>query len=432
MRRLVEWTLTVGAIALSTWTPSIAQPPASAPPLENAKVASIYATYHMQPLWFRGGQPSTAIAQLITILQRSAFDGLADGPRLATQIEAAVERASSGKPADVIAADQFISAAWIGYVHALKRPTTGMLYGVEALRPHPPAAETILLTAAHAPSLAEHLIATSRLNAQYALLRDTAWAEALASGNPTPDPRILVNLDRARSIPSAGRFIVVDSATQLLTLYENGQPVDTMKVIVGTKQLPTPLISSIIYYVTFNPYWHAPDHLVRKTIAPNFLRLGPKYFQTRGYEILSDWSDPASTVDPSSVDWKAAARGDLHLLIRQAPGRWNSMGKLKFPFPNSEDIYLHDTPGKELFAKDTRNLSNGCVRVEDAARLGRWLLARDPIPPGSDPEIAVPVPQAVPIVLTYLTAQVRDGKVIYLPDIYGWDGAGMSPIVFSQ
>ena len=108
------------------------------------------------------------------------------------------------------------------------------------------------------------------------------------------------------------------------------------------------------------------------------------------------------------------------------------MGKLKFPFPNSEDIYLHDTPGKELFAKDKRNLSNGCVRVEDAARLGRWLLARDPIPPGSDPEIAVPVPQAVPIVLTYLTAQVRDGKVIYLPDIYGWDGAGMSPIVFSQ
>ena len=97
MRRLVEWTLTVGAIALSTWTPSIAQPAASAPPLENAKVASVYATYHMQPLWFRGGQPSTAIAQLITILQRSAFDGWADGPRLATQIEAAVERASSGR-----------------------------------------------------------------------------------------------------------------------------------------------------------------------------------------------------------------------------------------------------------------------------------------------------------------------------------------------
>jgi murein L,D-transpeptidase YcbB/YkuD len=194
-----------------------------------------------------------------------------------------------------------------------------------------------------------------------------------------------------------------------------------MKVIVGTNALPTPLISSIMYYVTFNPYWHAPDHLVRKTIAPTFLRQGPKYFKKLGYEVLSEWTDDSSAIDPTTIDWKAVAKGDVHVLVRQGPGRWNSMGKLKFPFPNPEDIYLHDTPGKELFAKEVRNLSNGCVRVEDAPRLARWLLGTDPVAPSSDPEIRVPLPQGVPIVLTYLTAQVVDGKLTYLNDFYGWD-----------
>lgn len=432
MRRFVNWTRNAGAIALFASALAGAQPVSPVAAATSTDVAHIYATYHLQPLWFRSRVPSPAVAQLIAILQRAPFDGFADGPRLAAQIQSAIAQAGNGNAADAAAAEELMSGTWIAYVEALKRPTPGMLYGVETLRPRAPTPESIILTAAHAPSLAQHLAATARVNQVYAKLRDAAWAEAQSSGNLTPDPKLLLNLDRARSIPSGGRFMVVDSATQLLTLYENGQAVDSMKVIVGTNQLPTPLISSVMYYVTFNPYWHAPDHLVRRTIAPNFLRLGPKYFKARGYEILSDWKDPSATVDPSTIDWKAAARGDLHLLIRQAPGRWNSMGKLKFPFPNSEDIYLHDTPGKELFAKETRNLSNGCVRVEDAPRLAKWLLGRDPIAPGTDPEMAVPIPQGVPIVLTYLTAQVRDGKLSYLPDIYGWDTAPAAALPTAQ
>jgi murein L,D-transpeptidase YcbB/YkuD len=217
--------------------------------------------------------------------------------------------------------------------------------------------------------------------------------------------------------------MLVDSGNAQLTLLEDGKPVDSIKVIVGTKDLPTPLIASIMYYLTYNPYWHAPDHLVRKTIAPNVLRLGLKYFSARGYHVIDEWSEDAKTIDPSTVDWKAAAAGTLHLRIRQDPGRWNSMGNLKFPFPNPQDIYLHDTPGKELFAKDQRHLSNGCVRVEDAQRLARWLLGSDPVAPGKDPEIRVQLPRGVPIVLTYLTAQVHDGKITYLPDVYGWDAS---------
>jgi L,D-transpeptidase YcbB len=299
-----------------------------------------------------------------------------------------------------------------------------MIYTYPVLKPQGTRAEEILLTAAAAPSLERYLVATSALNPVYAPLRDAAWAEAQASGNPTPDPRLLANLDRARSVPSFGRFLLVDSGNQRLTLFENGQPVDSMKVIVGTDQLPTPLIASVMYYVTYNPYWHAPDHLVRKTIAPNALRLGPKYLKSHGYQVVDEWSENPKIIDPSTVDWKAAAAGTVHLKVRQDPGPLNSMGNLKFPFPNPEDIYLHDTPNKALFAKDQRDLSNGCVRVEDAHRLGRWLLGTDPIAPGSDPEIRVQLPKGVPIVLTYLTAEAKDGRLTYLTDIYGWDKPG--------
>ena len=84
--------------------------------------------------------------------------------------------------------------------------------------------------------------------------------------------------------------MIVNSATQRLTLYENAQPIDSMKVIVGTKELATPLISSMMYYVVFNPYWNAPDHLVRKTIAPTMLRQGMHYLKSHGYHVMVDWT----------------------------------------------------------------------------------------------------------------------------------------------
>jgi murein L,D-transpeptidase YcbB/YkuD len=100
------------------------------------------------------------------------------------------------------------------------------------------------------------------------------------------------------------------------------------------------------------------------------------------------------------------------------------MGKMKFPFPSGQDIYLHDTPTREYFAKSMRALSNGCVRLEAAPRLAKWLLGRDPTPPSANPEERVQLPQGVPVYLTYLTAQPTPTGIAYLPDIYGWDVPG--------
>ena len=416
----------LGAAALLSASAS-AQVPVSSPASGQssvipaaASVASFYATHGKQGIWFRGGDQSAAAAQLISILERAPFDGFAAGPQLAADVKAALSRAMSRQQADVMAAEQAMSSAWVQYVQAIKRPTPGMVYAIPVLSPQGTRADQILLTAAAAPSLERHLATVSSVNAMYSQLRDTAWAQAQASGNMTPDPRLLANLDRLRSIPATGKFIVVDSGTQMMTMFENGRPVDSMKIVVGKTGYETPMIASIMYYIVYNPYWNAPDHLVRK-IAQNYLSMGDKYLKSRGYQVMKDWTAASAVVPSDQVNWKAVASGKEQIRIRQKPQDDNSMGDLKFPFVNNLDIFLHDTPHKEYFARSNRYLSNGCVRLEDARRFGRWLLGTEPNPPGDDAEIQVQLPRGVPIYLTYVTAQAKDGKLSYLPYTYGWD-----------
>jgi len=150
------------------------------------------------------------------------------------------------------------------------------------------------------------------------------------------------------------------------------------------------------------------------------IKQGEGYLKKNGYEVVSDWN--ATQILPaSSVDWKGAADGTVHVKIRQLPGATNSMGKLKYNFANPEGIYLHDTPNKALFAQNNRALSNGCIRLEDAKRLGRWLLGRDPVAPSAAPEQHVSLPQGIPVYVTYLTAQPHIGEQALVRDVYGWD-----------
>jgi murein L,D-transpeptidase YcbB/YkuD len=408
--------------ALVSGLPAFAQSGTVAPTTLPAasSVAAFYDQWQTQPIWFRGGVENPAVGRLINILQRAPFDGFAEGPQMAAEVQAAAAQATTGSAADRASAERLLSTAWVQYVQALKRPTPGMTYVFPVLEPQGTRADQILLTAAAAPSLEAHLIATANVNSVYAQMRDAAWAEAQASGNLTPDPRLIANLDRVRSIPAGGKFIVVDSGTQVMTMYESGRPVDSMKIVVGKTEYPTPMIASVMYYIVYNPYWNAPDHLVRK-IAQNYLSMGEKYLKARGYQVMADWSSAAAVVPNNQVDWKAVAAGRQQIRIRQKPQDDNSMGDLKFPFPNKLDIFLHDTPHKEYFAKANRNLSNGCVRLEDARRFGRWLLGAEPQPPGTDAEIQVQLPRGVPIYLTYTTAQVRDGKIAYFADPYRLD-----------
>jgi murein L,D-transpeptidase YcbB/YkuD len=204
--------------------------------------------------------------------------------------------------------------------------------------------------------------------------------------------------------PQRGRYVLVDAASARLFMVENGQIRDSMRVIVGKSDAQTPTIASQIYYATLNPYWNVPDDLARTIIAPNVLKYGVGYLTDKRYEVLDSFGEHANAIDANDVDWKAVAAGRQTVKVRQLPGAGNSMGEVKFGFPNAHGIFLHDTPKKELFQSAERSLSNGCVRLEDAPRLARWLLGRDPSALDADvPEQHVALPSAMPIYITYLT-----------------------------
>jgi hypothetical protein len=250
--------------------------------------------------------------------------------------------------------------------------------------------------------------------------------KSLNRGAAYYERRILLNLERARRLPSvgaAGKYILVDAGSSRLWMYENGRPVDSMRVIVGAPATETPMMAGLIRYAAVNPYWNVPPELVQSLIAPRVLSEGYGYLTARGYEVLESWREDAGVVSPDTVDWRAVANGDLEIRVRQLPGPGNSMGDIKFMMPNEHGIYLHDTPNKALFAQDHRWVSNGCVRVEDARRLARWMFGEWPTPQDKSRETRVDLETPLPVYITYLTTTPETEGVAFRSDPYQRDGA---------
>ncbi|HUP66664.1 MAG TPA: L,D-transpeptidase family protein [Sphingomicrobium sp.] len=381
-------------------------------------VSAFYASRRGAPLWLRAGADSSAAREFVGVLQRASLDGLSSGPALAAQAQAMMAHAQSGDPAALAAADRFLSSAFVTYVQALQTPPAGMSYADNWVAPRRDTPGQILARAAAASSLPAYVRKVSDVNPLYAQLRDAAWTRMQSDGSV--DPRVLTSLERVRDMPTQDRYVMVDTAGARLYMIENGRIAGSMKVIVGKADpsTQTPMLASTIYYATLNPYWHVTPELIRSLIAKNVLDQGFGYLKSRGYQVMSPSGD---MIDPASVDWHAVAAGSETVQVRQLPGPANSMGRMKFGFANSADIYLHDTPSKDLFAQDDRNLSHGCVRLEDAEALGRWLLGRDPQVATNDPEQNVQLPTPVPIYVTYLTAQANGGQLSFTDDVYGRD-----------
>lgn len=206
---------------------------------------------------------------------------------------------------------------------------------------------------------------------------------------------------------AAPRAVLIDAASATLYMMEHGQIVDSMKVIVGKPSAATPEINSSITYATLNPYWHVPTDIARTLTAPNVLKNGRSYLDERGYEVVSGFTRDAEILDPDSIDWQAVADGRETVFVRQRPGPANSMGRMKFSLLNSEGIFLHDTPMKELFEQDNRSLSAGCVRLEDAPRFARWLLGDEATLAAATPEQQIALERMVPVTITYLESEAQ-------------------------
>lgn len=433
MRRLfgasaVAAALAVAPVALGA-SPAAAQSRAAVAST-NAEIAAFYRSRGGAPLWF-SSRSGAAAQQFIQLLATAHADNLNPRRYNVRALTRAVQDASRGNPAAIQRAETLLSQAFVAYARDIKRdPNVGIIYVDPELRPAPPSARALLGEAAAAPSLARFVGDIGWMNPIYAKLR-----QALASRmyRSEAERRLLaINLERARALPSGRqRYVIVNAPAARLYIYENGEVVDSMRVVAG-KPAPaskqTPMMNALIRFVVLNPYWNAPSDVAAENLAPNVLKRGAAYLKEKGYEVMSDWSDNARVISPASVNWQAVAARREQVRLRQRPGPANSMGLMKFMFPNSQGIWLHDTPVKEKIEEAGRLQSAGCVRLEDAPRFARWLFGRPLKAQGARPEQQVPLPQPVPLFITYLTAVPSGSSIVYFDDFYGKDRQAMQRI----
>ena len=218
--------------------------------------------------------------------------------------------------------------------------------------------------------------------------------------------QILINMERIRWLPAEPTtdYLLVNIPEYRLHVYENGKYKWNMKVVVGAVAHNTVIFNGNMKYVVFSPYWNVPPGIIKKEIIPGMQR-------NKNYLANHD------------MEWNGGA-------VRQKPGPANSLGLVKFLFPNSYNIYLHDTPSKSLFNESKRAFSHGCIRLAEPKRLAQYLLRNDPgwsessitKAMNSGREKYVTLKQTIPVFIGYFTSWVdRDGKLNFRDDIYGHD-----------
>ena len=417
----------VAAALLAAAPLSVAHAAPAPTQLVSQTVADFYRNRNNAPLWLSPAAGDAA-EQLIVLLSNARADGLDPDAYRVSSLNEALRKSWGKDKKALLAADQQLSEAFVAYVRDLRRdPGVSIMYVDPQLRPSPPTPLAALLQAAMAPSLSSYVKTMGWMNPIYGELRQALLGHNYASDH---EREVLqLNLERARTLPAGrGRFVMVNAASQRLYMWENGRAIDSMRVVVGKPKYPTPLITAYIRFAALNPYWYVPPDLASERIAPNVLKQGLGYLNELGYQVMSDWSPNATILDPKTIDWKAVADGKLEIMIRQLPGAHNSMGRMKFMFPNAAGVYLHDNPERELFEQAARLYSGGCVRLEDAARLGRWLFGRELEWEGAGTEEAVPLQTPVPVYITYLTAMPEGTSIAYFDDVYGRDAAKQAAV----
>lgn len=243
--------------------------------------------------------------------------------------------------------------------------------------------------------------------------------------------QIEMNMERWRSIPHnlGQRFFLVNIAGFKLTVFENNQPVMDMRVVVGRSARRTPVFSARLKYMVLNPYWYIPSQIAVKDILPQ-IKNHIGYLLHRKIRIFASWDKDANELDPDSIDWSQFNQRLFPFKLRQDPSPLNALGRIKFILPNQFDVYLHDTPAKQLFLKTSRDFSSGCIRLQRPIDLAAYLLqnrgqwSRDAILQTikSGQRKIIRIQDTVFVHLFYWTAWVdKEGMVHFRKDIYTRD-----------
>jgi len=239
--------------------------------------------------------------------------------------------------------------------------------------------------------------------------------------------QILLNMERSRWMPSdyPPDYLIVNIPDFNLYAYEDGKQIWTMPVVVGKEVHETATFKGVLKNVVFNPYWVIPPGILYNEIIPG-VQKNPSYLKKHNMEVVDR---SAKVIPASQISWSKYTTSGFPYTIRQRPGANNSLGRVKFLFPNSFSIYLHDTPSRSLFNEEKRAFSHGCIRVSDPEKLANYVLEKEnwspekvskALKPGK--ELWVPLSTEIPVFIVYFTAWVEnDGKLHFRNDIYNRD-----------
>ena len=276
--------------------------------------------------------------------------------------------------------------------------------------------------------------AVERFQARHGLLVDGVVGPAtMGALNVTVDDRIdqiVASLERRRWLDRdlGDTYLMVNIPAYRLTIVDDGAVLREMDVVVGRADRPTPLFSSALTWMEFNPTWTVPITIAQNDMLPRLIE-DPTYLAQQGIRLYSDWSRERVEMVAEDIEWTEVGRGIRRFMLRQEPGPGNALGRVKFMMANSFSVYLHDTPARNLFYRDRRAYSSGCVRVSDPMWLADYLMGeaegwstrRDGLL-SHWRTTRINLPDGVPTHLAYFTAWLDDdGTTHFREDVYGAD-----------
>jgi murein L,D-transpeptidase YcbB/YkuD len=243
--------------------------------------------------------------------------------------------------------------------------------------------------------------------------------------------QLRINLQRLRELVAQrpdDRYVLVNAAAFQLEAVERGEVQLRHRVIVGKAERQTPTVRATIRALNFFPYWRVPESVATLDLIPRLIQQ-PEYLQQEKIRVLTG-SYNGPELDSTNIDWRQADAKKLR--FRQDPGPQNALGFVRIDMPNSEGVYMHDTPMRHLFNQRWRAFSAGCVRVQDVFTLVEWIARYETgwDEPGRTQDILaagqaidMTLTRPLPVYFTYVTAWAElDGRIVFRPDIYGRDG----------
>ncbi|MEQ6119849.1 L,D-transpeptidase family protein [Reichenbachiella sp. MALMAid0571] len=249
--------------------------------------------------------------------------------------------------------------------------------------------------------------------------------------------QIKINMERYRWISQdlGDHYVIVNIADYRMEVYKNNQMTFNQKVIVGKPFRKTPVFSSKMTYFVLNPYWTVPPTILFNDILPE-LQKNSGYLATKNIRLFQGQGSSSTEVDPLTVNWSNLSKNNFPYTLRQDPGATNALGIVKFMFPNKYNIYIHDTPSKELFNRQDRAFSSGCIRLNKPMEFANYLIQNEPgwntermttaLNTGKEQTIILTKPLNVHIL--YLTTWWQDGMVHFRKDLYNRDQAVLSAL----